>query len=213
MRNIKIRNGSRCLSGGRVLRHQPAAVTLQIDQMDQESQEPADRIGPVHALHGAHRLEHGVPPDYPQQTRANEGGDGGIHGVAQSPEGAAGRFHQAADPLEPAECQNPDHTGGDDRVVGRIGGLDVQSQQGRLKDLGQCAQHNAQPCCQGQIDPKDPHGPAGIGGPDALACEGDGGLVEGVQRGVDEVLNAGGGGAARHDHGAEGVDGRLDHHV
>ena len=211
--NIKIRNGSRCLSGGRVLRHQPAAVTLQIDQMDQESQEPADRIGPVHALHGAHRLEHGVPPDYPQQTRANEGGDGGIHGVAQTPEGAAGRFHQAADPLEPAECQNPDHTGGDDRVVGRIGGLDVQSQQGRLKDLGQCAQHNAQPCCQGQIDPKDPHGPVGIGSPDALAGEGDGGLVEGVQRGVDEVLNARGGGAACHDHGAEGVDGRLDHHV
>ena len=48
---------------------------------------------------------------------------------------------------------------------------------------------------------------------DILAGKGNSGLCKGVHGGVHKALQIGGSRVARHHHGAEGVDGRLDDHI
>ena len=94
--------------------------------------------------------------------------------MSQSPESAAGRFHQATDPLKTAESQHSDNSGRNDCAVGWIGGLNIQSQQGNLKYPSQYTQHDAQACCQRKIDLKNPESLPRIGCTHALAGESNG---------------------------------------
>ena len=176
--------------------------------MGRAGDHPGDRVGQVQHEQAVGRGEHRVDPDHPQPAGASQGDQGGGDGGAHPADHPAGDVHQAAQQVGQADDVDAVQPVGDDGLVGGVDGQQLLAEQD-----GQPAQRRADDRHDEQAVPQDEGDALLFAGAHVLAGKVEGGLVDGVHGGVDEVFDVGRGGAARHRQGAEGVDGGLDQHV
>ncbi len=132
----------------------------------------------------------------------------GQHAVAQPAQAAGQHVHDAAQQIEAANQAQPLGAGGDDRSV-----RGVEAQQLVPRQCCATAQHKAGHHDTQQTVADHPVEVVVLARADILAGKGNSGLCKGVHGGVHKALQIGGSRVARHHHGAEGVDGRLDDHI
>ncbi len=180
------------------------------DEMGGAGKEPGDGIGPVNSLDGVigGDLEHRGDPDQPQAAGTDQCDHHGQDGVADAPQRSHGHVHYAADGIGETYDVQPLHSAGND--CGRVG---VKLQQLRAEKHHSAAQKDADSNDAALGQRQHPPDAAVVPGAQILAGEGDVGLVEGIHSHIDEIFQAGGGGAAGHHDLTKGVDGALDHHV
>ena len=154
------------------------------------------------------QLEDRSDPHQPQRAHAYKAYHHGQYAVAQPAQAAGQHVHDAAQQVKAADQAQPLGTGGNDRCV-----RGIEAQQLVPRQRCAAAQHKAGDHGTQQTVADYPVKVVVFARADILAGKGDGGLRKGVHSGVHKALQIGGGRVARHHHGAEGVDGRLDDHV
>ena len=176
--------------------------------MHQCGQCPADGVADVQHKRGAVQLENSGDPHQPQHAHTHKAYHHGQHAVAQPAQAAGQHVHDAAQQIEAADQAQPLGAGGDDRSV-----RGVEAQQLVPRQCCAAAQHKAGHHDTQQTVADHPVKVVVLTRADILAGKGDSGLCKGVHGGVHKAFQIGGGRVARHHHGAEGVDGRLDDHI
>ena len=176
--------------------------------MHQCGQRPADGVADVQHKGGAVQLENRCDPNQPQRTHADKAYHHGQYAVAQPAQAAGQHVHNAAQQIEAADQAQPLGTGGNDRCV-----RGIEAQQ--LMSCQRCAaaQHKAGDHRTQQAVADHPVKVVVLACTNVLAGKGNSGLRKSIHGGVHKALQIGGGGVARHHHGAEGVDGGLDDHI
>lgn len=177
-------------------------------KMDQGSQDPGYRVGQIQHALGRKPCEYGGQPEDTKQACAGQRDDHGSDGVPQPSHNAHNHFHDAAQKIRCADPEKPDASGGDDRGIGRIDG-----QKRRAQQINADAQYQSDDGHKTKPAKKDLIDPFRLPGSGILACKAYSGLVYRVHGDIDELFDACPRAGSGNDHGAEGVDRRLDQHI
>ena len=166
--------------------------------LEQEGNGPGDRIGNIQTLRGMElrNLENGVDPADADAADTEHGQHHGNEGFAKAAQCAGGHIHQTTDPVSQTDEAESQHAVTD----GFLGVCDIQRQQGRTEPVGQGAQNQSGDGNADQADGQRSGNTLILPGTGVLTDKVHGGLMEGVQRGVDETFDIACGGIAGHEH-------------
>ena len=169
---------------------------------------PGHRIGKIQHLQRAECLKDRQHPQNPKAAGSRQGDQHGKHRVPQPAKASHHAVHHAAYEVGTADdpqtaCTVCQHL--------RLRGIDPQ--QHVLAQNRQKSQANADGCHHAQAAEQNPVDAPVFLSAQVLAGKAQIGLINGVHRCIDKVLNIGGGGISRHCHRTERVHRRLNYHI
>ena len=180
------------------------------DEVGGGRQDPGERIDDVNHLDPVvgWKPKYGRQPDEPGGAGAHQRDQHGQNVVPHATQRTDDHIHDGVQTIEQGDPAEAHHTGCHHLGAGGIDPQKLRAEidgQNTQKLCGHNAGHNA--------DHSDLLDASIVTGAVILAGKGHVGLIEGVDVGINELLNADGGRAAGHNDLTEGVDGGLHRHV